>query len=158
MVKLKPCPFCGGEAKIWVAEKGVKSIISCTTPHCGFHRHSYNNGDTDEHAALRLTTAWNSRFEQSKGVEIDQFNQWISVEDRLPEDMGDVLVWAFWHEKWGVRLGWHSQHNDGWHICTAGGDFGHIEVTHWMPLPNIAPLQSVITELHETKSDCADRK
>jgi len=61
MSKLKTCPFCGGEAEIIVIKEGFKSIITCTTPHCGFHRHSYNNGDTDEHAALRLTTAWNRR-------------------------------------------------------------------------------------------------
>lgn len=58
---LKPCPFCGGEAKIDVIEKGFKSIIFCTTPECGFMRHSFNNGDTDENAALRLKTAWNRR-------------------------------------------------------------------------------------------------
>ena len=61
---LKPCPFCGGEAKIDVIEKGFKSIIFCTTPECGFMRHSFNNGDTDENAALRLTTAWNRRAEE----------------------------------------------------------------------------------------------
>ena len=64
---LKPCPFCGGEAKIEVIEKGVKSIIYCTSPECGFERRSFNNGDTDENAALRLATAWNRRsYENNK--------------------------------------------------------------------------------------------
>lgn len=58
---LKPCPFCGGDARIVVLKKGFKSIIVCMTPECGFMRHSYNNGDTDENAARRLTTAWNRR-------------------------------------------------------------------------------------------------
>lgn len=58
---LKPCPFCGGDARIVVLKKGFKSIIVCTTPECGFMRHSYNNGDTDENAARRLTAAWNRR-------------------------------------------------------------------------------------------------
>lgn len=62
-------------------------------------------------------------------------SQWISVEDRLPEDMGDVLVRAFWHEKWGVRLGWYSHPHKCWHIFTPSGDHAWIEVTHWMPLP-----------------------
>lgn len=60
-IELKPCPFCGGEAKIIVVKKGFESIITCTTYYCGFMRHSFNNGDTDENAALRLTTAWNRR-------------------------------------------------------------------------------------------------
>ena len=61
--------------------------------------------------------------------------EWISVSERLPEDVGDVLVRAFWHEKWGVRLGWYSQQNNCWYICTAGGDFSWVNVTHWMELP-----------------------
>jgi Lar family restriction alleviation protein len=64
--ELKPCPFCGGAAEIQVIEKGVKSIICCTTPQCGFMRHSFNNGDTDENTALRLTTAWNRRAENER--------------------------------------------------------------------------------------------
>lgn len=59
--ELKPCPFCGGEARITVIQKGYKSIIECTTHYCGFARHSFNNGETDEQVALRLTTAWNRR-------------------------------------------------------------------------------------------------
>ena len=58
---LKPCPFCGGEARIVVLKKGFKSIIVCMTRECGFRRHSYNNGDTDENAARRLIAAWNRR-------------------------------------------------------------------------------------------------
>ena len=60
-IKLKPCPFCGGKAKIIVVVPGEKSIIACTTSYCGFTRHSYNNGDTDENAALQLATLWNRR-------------------------------------------------------------------------------------------------
>lgn len=67
--KLKPCPFCGGKAEIQVVEKGVKSIIYCTTYYCGFMRRSFNNGDTDENAALRLATAWNRRTDDGKGTD-----------------------------------------------------------------------------------------
>lgn len=65
-LKLLPCPFCGGDAEIIVVKKGVKSIIRCTTYYCGFERHSYNNGDTDENAALRLTVAWNRRVDNDR--------------------------------------------------------------------------------------------
>ena len=70
MAELLPCPFCGGEARIIVVEKGVHSIIQCTTSYCGFMRHSFNNGDTDEHAALRLTIAWNTRTPTADVVQI----------------------------------------------------------------------------------------
>ena len=61
--------------------------------------------------------------------------EWISVDDRLPEDMGDVLVTAFWHETWGAQVGWYSQINKIWHIITPQGDVGWVKVSHWMPLP-----------------------
>lgn len=65
-IELKPCPFCGGEARILVVAKGYKSIVECATHYCGFMRHSYNNGDTDENAALRLATAWNRRVDNEQ--------------------------------------------------------------------------------------------
>ena len=58
---LKPCHCCGGEARIVVLKMGFKSIIVCMTPECGFRRHSYNNGATDETVAQRLIAAWNRR-------------------------------------------------------------------------------------------------
>ena len=70
MAELLPCPFCGGEARIIVVEKGVHSVIQCTTYYCGFMRHSFNNGDTDEHAALRLTIAWNTRTPTTDVVQV----------------------------------------------------------------------------------------
>ena len=56
---LKPCPFCGGDARIIV----LKSIVVCTTPGCGCGRHSYNNGATDETVAQKLIAAWNRRVD-----------------------------------------------------------------------------------------------
>lgn len=82
--ELKPCPFCGGEARIIVVEKGVHSIIECTTHYCGFMRHSFNNGDTDEHAALRLTTAWNSRaINAEKQIEAEWVKIGVGITERV---------------------------------------------------------------------------
>lgn len=64
--ELKPCPFCGGEAEIIVLERGFHSIIECRTHYCGFLRHSFNNGETDENVALRLATAWNRRADNEQ--------------------------------------------------------------------------------------------
>ena len=60
-VMLKPCPFCGGDARIIVLKRGFESIVVCTTPECGVRRHSYNNGATDETVAWKLMAAWNRR-------------------------------------------------------------------------------------------------
>ena len=52
--------------------------------------------------------------------------EWISVQDRLPDYLGDCLVWA------------HDQEGHGYlRIDTYSWRYGflHLNVTHWMPLP-----------------------
>ena len=67
MAELKPCPFCGSPVEIKIIQSGVglRSAIRCKSLDCymgypgGFT--SWHNGDTQEHAELRLATAWNRR-------------------------------------------------------------------------------------------------
>lgn len=64
--------------------------------------------------------------------------QWISVKDRLPEDMKPVLV--FMPTKAGglietgilINKVWRWGH---WEDLSDDEIPGHLEVTHWMPLP-----------------------
>ena len=60
---------------------------------------------------------------------------WISVKDRLPEDRGNVLVVAFWHERWGVYMGWCAPKRAEWSVHVGIGDRDDVAVSHWMPLP-----------------------
>lgn len=62
-------------------------------------------------------------------------NEWVSVEDRLPPDMGDVLVVAFWHESWQTMIGWHSDTDKKWRVITPRGEMEPGIVTHWVELP-----------------------
>ena len=62
-------------------------------------------------------------------------NEWVSVEDRLPKSQADVLVVAFWHERWQTMIGWHSDMGKKWRVITPHGEREPGGVTHWMPLP-----------------------
>lgn len=64
-----------------------------------------------------------------------QVPHWIPVEERLPEDRGDVLVAAYWHERWGVYMGWCAPERAAWSVHIGIGDRNDVAVTHWMPLP-----------------------
>jgi uncharacterized protein DUF551 len=59
--------------------------------------------------------------------------KWISVEDRLPDNEANVLVFT---DKATMHFGWIRQDdksNDRWRPL---GDFdGEAKVTHWQPLP-----------------------
>lgn len=61
--------------------------------------------------------------------------RWIPVEERLPEDRSDVLVVAYWHERWGAYMGWCAPKRAAWSVHVGIGDRSDIAVTHWMPLP-----------------------
>ena len=63
-------------------------------------------------------------------------SEWISVKDRLPESQADVLVVAFWHERWQTMMGWHSDMGKKWRVITPHGEREPGGVTHWMPLPD----------------------
>ena len=61
--------------------------------------------------------------------------RWIPVAERLPEDRSDVLVVAYWHERWGAYVGWCAPERAAWSVHIGIGDRSDIAVTHWMPLP-----------------------
>lgn len=59
--------------------------------------------------------------------------EWISVEDRLPEADVAVLARCFYHESWRTLVCYTSKRNTGeWYISAVGQ---WVQVTHWMPLP-----------------------
>lgn len=62
-------------------------------------------------------------------------NEWVSVEERLPDSQADVLVVAFWHETWQTMIGWHSDTSKKWRVITPHGEMEPGGVTHWMLLP-----------------------
>ena len=59
---------------------------------------------------------------------VDAMPRWISVEERLPEHMDDVLVWVGGL----VEVGCYDESNECWELYTYVGDGS---VTYWMPLP-----------------------
>ena len=74
-------------------------------------------------------------FEIIPTADVQPVDRWISVEDKLPEDDGDCLVWyrcdtVFGKsESWGIahcsRCDWYTKHLDG----------DNIVVLHWQPMP-----------------------
>ena len=66
-----------------------------------------------------------------KGVEIDQFNKWIPVTERLPEVGEVVLACGKRHATSGMFQGVLRNKPNMWHW--KGNTLK--EVTHWMPLP-----------------------
>lgn len=66
---------------------------------------------------------------------------WISVEDRLPENSNFVLVTAFWRRRWDVFVGWYLPWCNEWCVRAGVGAQDHARVSHWMPMPAPAPAK-----------------
>ena len=81
---------------------------------------------------------YDSEFESALALAIEALEkqatqEWISVEDRLPEFGVSVLARCFYHGKWRTLVCHTSKENFGeWYtdeVCQ------WVKVTHWMPLP-----------------------
>jgi len=106
-MKLKACPFCGGEARLRGAD-GYNWWITCENSKCIFDESETYDKTHD------IIQAWNTR------------SQWRSVEDELPEKEGLYLCWQY---LWGFEiLLFHS----GCFDCI--GKY-NANPTHWQPLP-----------------------
>ena len=55
--------------------------------------------------------------------------KWISVEDRLPDNINDVIVYM----ECSMQSAWYKP-NVGFISNSFGGNITHA-VTHWLPLP-----------------------
>ena len=62
---------------------------------------------------------------------------WISVKDELPEDDANVLGYS---EGYAFSVAYHTKKGWFYHpeIDHESGDNSLIDVTHWMPLPEVS--------------------
>ena len=101
-MKMKNCPFCGNEPELWKHEFQSKiSCGKCDAEICG---------DTEV-----VMESWNKRI-----VPIE----WISVEERLPEFTGDVIL-VTGLLKNGNKVEVTKYLNAFWH-------YNKDVITHWM--------------------------
>ena len=67
---------------------------------------------------------------------LDQQSKWISVDERLPEVHGSVLIFKPSDFPDKVYVGWLSEGNRWFEEDGPDGVSFVDEVTHWMPLPD----------------------
>lgn len=103
------------------------------------------SGDFDEYASHDVPNV----LRNIPSADVQPVNQWISVDDKLPDTVDDCLVWyscdtAFGKSK-SVGISFCSR--DDWYKQHLNGD--NIVVLYWMPLPE--PPKDGDTECHDTK-------
>jgi hypothetical protein len=74
-----------------------------------------------------------------KAKSLSQESDWVSVEDRLPEDSVDVLMCYWVGTVPIIYTGYIAGDYNAWHFGEEGENVGTTIITHWMPLP-IPPI------------------
>ena len=76
------------------------------------------------------------RIDEIKAADVQPVDRWISVNDRLPEEEGDVLVWIVDGKPDGIHH-LESEYIANWEYGNFyDGDWNVINgITHWQPLP-----------------------
>ena len=110
-------------------EEIKKGMAACGASEYGKHSECPYN-ITEPNCMQRLLSDGLALIQQLEA----QVPRWISVEERLPEEHQDVLVWAVYHDEDGRD--WALEEIDRY--CEACGwdntaDAEAREVTHWMP-------------------------
>lgn len=115
MSDLKPCPFCGGEARYYVDNKYADCHqVICT-------KCAVTKSDEDYEYVI---SDWNTRA-----------SGWISVSERLPEANMPVLVNYHNMIKSNIQSVAIYFDRQRWRQLIGGSDFDDSSITHWMPLP-----------------------
>nr|DAQ97876.1 MAG TPA: Protein of unknown function (DUF551) [Caudoviricetes sp.]DAZ39533.1 MAG TPA: Protein of unknown function (DUF551) [Caudoviricetes sp.] len=118
----------------------VADLRTCLRGECSTCGHECGNADCldriMEDAADRLEELVDRCARYAEEIAVLRGRQrWIPVTERLPEDRSNVLVVAYWHERWGVYMGWCAPERVEWCVHIGIGDRDDVAVTHWMPLP-----------------------
>lgn len=118
----------------------VADLRTCLRGECSTCGHGCGNADCldriMEDAADRLEELVDRCARYAEEIAVLRGRQrWIPVTERLPEDRSNVLVVAYWHERWGVYMGWCAPERVEWCVHIGIGDRDDVAVTHWMPLP-----------------------
>ena len=85
-----------------------------------------------------MTTYWALKKYEDTGLtpeEIERLKEqhrWIPVEERLPEDREDVLVYM---KRGCILVAWYGPRGKKWHIVPSDVGMLHEDIAAWMPLP-----------------------
>lgn len=140
--ELKPCPFCGGEAKIRQSHPSQAKH----NKHCAYWQVTCDpvvEGYVSSCPGSQSDT-WQATPEDAELEWNTRASCWIPVSERLPRQqrvsgLSDVCIVAYRNEYgevfvWPAQYDVHAKYWEGMGN-TVDCDKSRLTVTHWMPLP-----------------------
>lgn len=121
--------------RIKSARKAAKMTQAELAFKMGVTNHCINKWETGVRNPKHNTLC---RIADAIGVDVNcllPVSRWISVNERTPSNLEDVLVVAYWHGKYQTFIGWYAEKNRMWNVNVGYEDKNNLHVTHWMPIP-----------------------
>lgn len=124
MTKLKPCPFCGGEALLepYRARKGYEASIQCNQCLCSMSTITY---DEEETAIEDVVKAWNRRVNEERTLDFPAKYTEIRALYHFCVDLGIKCTIEHLYDGYAVRFPDGSDFAQ--HYGTYGGTEGCVE-------------------------------
>ena len=112
----------------WIRRETEKETVQYICPHChDYHEFREDFGERTFSENYIFCRRCGARNGTGNAPTITPPNEWVSVEERLPEEKQRVIVRC---ERVGTSVGWILW---GRWMTDIGAHAG--DVTHWMPLP-----------------------
>jgi hypothetical protein len=130
-------PFAGNE-KLFMVDDNIEQAEYLIAHGVTVQEHCKACAEATQNCIVKLQEqiAELRSVQDSKGVEIDPFNKWISVKDRFPGKMGQYVCRYVFGENTDYpfyQVLWYFANLEKPHFQHEGS-MG-LTVTHWMPLP-----------------------
>lgn len=136
------CPICKKDA-LFVGvhddEGNYHGLVGCdyeSNPWSGlsYALHHYGWGECPLCSDGAYSTMGGMLFDTAEEAiaAVTPQNEWISVEDRLPEGHVQVLMWS---AKWNIAEAGSYYNKSFWVHSEIGDGYIADDITHWMPLP-----------------------
>lgn len=91
------------------------------------------NGSGKEFSEDEILTEINNRYEAMKLKE-NTMSQWISIEDRMPEEDIKVIIFSYGQVCWGFYSRDENEFYESWNPYARIYE-NETNATHWQPLP-----------------------
>jgi hypothetical protein len=114
-------------------DRGTAEYLLSATIKLGISERHKGMSAAERRLTMNIYDATETAYKNGYKQGVKDAAKWISVKDRLPENREDVLVVAFWHERWNVQWGWYAPNGRVWHVGLM--EETDYPVSHWMPLP-----------------------
>ena len=117
----------------WIRRETEKGTVQYICPRChDYHEFREDFGERTFSENYIFCRRCGARNGTGNAPTLTPPNEWVSVEERLPEGHVQVLMWS---AKWNIAEAGSYYNKHFWVYSEIGDGYIAEDITYWMPLP-----------------------